>query len=528
MKCDVLIVGGGTGGSAAAAALKGRGLTVVLTEETDCLGGQFTSQCVPPDEHPWIEQFGCTRRYREFRYRARRSALTRTSRADLSPYDGGFNPGQGWVSRLCTLPSDFALAFRTQLESGPVVGPDSEGSLLVLLRHVATAAMTDGCTVRAVHVRNVATGEEQWIEPRFVLDATETGDLLPMTGTEWTLGAESKDETGEPHAVDGPAQPDNVQAFTWCAAIEWDGSGADHTIAEPEDYGFWREFVPPHWTGRLLDLTFPNVRTGEPMTLPLFEPEDGEVSTYRSGGPLTLFGYRQIVSQSQGIQGSNPVTVMNWPQNDYMTGSIVEVDGASREAHLRGSRQLTLSVLYWLQTETGFRGLRLRPDVTGTRDGLAKAPYIREGRRIKSLTTVLEQDVAVDCNPGRDRARDVADSVGVGAYRIDLHPAVNGAATIDIGALPFQIPLGALVPKETANLLPACKNIGTTHVTNGCFRLHPVEWNIGESAGLLALFCIVHGVPPQAVHASPALLAEFQGLLIREGIETEWPRLGPL
>ena len=36
------------------------------------------------------------------------------------------------------------------------------------------------------------------------------------------------------------------------------------------------------------------------------------------------------------------------------------------------------------------------------------------------------------------------------------------------------------------NLLPAGKNLGTTHITNGCYRVHPVEWNIGESAGALA------------------------------------------
>ena len=37
------------------------GRTVVLTEPTDWIGGQLTSQAVPPDEHPWIEQFGAQR-----------------------------------------------------------------------------------------------------------------------------------------------------------------------------------------------------------------------------------------------------------------------------------------------------------------------------------------------------------------------------------------------------------------------------------------------------------------------------------
>jgi NADPH-dependent 2,4-dienoyl-CoA reductase/sulfur reductase-like enzyme len=55
------------GGFAAALAAASMGKRVVVVEETDWLGGQLTSQGVPPDEHPWIEQFGCTRSYRRFR-----------------------------------------------------------------------------------------------------------------------------------------------------------------------------------------------------------------------------------------------------------------------------------------------------------------------------------------------------------------------------------------------------------------------------------------------------------------------------
>src|SRR5206468_9538617 len=69
------------------------------------------------------------------------------------------------------------------------------------------------------------------------------------------------------------------------------------------------------------------------------------------------------------------------------------------------------------------------------------------------------------------------------ALPIYLHPSSGGDNYIDVSSLPFQIPLGSLIPKRVENLLPACKNLGTTHITNGCYRLHPVEWNIGESAG---------------------------------------------
>jgi len=73
------------------------------------------------------------------------------------------------------------------------------------------------------------------------------------------------------------------------------------------------------------------------------------------------------------------------------------------------------------------------------------------------------------------------------------------------------------------NLLPACKNLGTTHITNGCFRLHPVEWNIGESAGALAAFCLRHKLEPKQVREDSQRLLEFQSLLIDQGVELEWP-----
>jgi hypothetical protein len=75
------------------------------------------------------------------------------------------------------------------------------------------------------------------------------------------------------------------------------------------------------------------------------------------------------------------------------------------------------------------------------------------------------------------------------------------------------------------NLLPACKNIGATHLTNGCFRLHPVEWNIGESAGYLAAYSIEKGIMPRDVRNNEELLTEFQQLLVRQGIELDWPRI---
>ena len=73
------------------------------------------------------------------------------------------------------------------------------------------------------------------------------------------------------------------------------------------------------------------------------------------------------------------------------------------------------------------------------------------------------------------------------------------------------------------NLLGAGKNIGTTHITNGGYRLHPVEWNIGEAAGRLPPSARNTASLPHAVHASAEETTEFQRELAAAGVELRWP-----
>ncbi|MFH1567686.1 MAG: FAD-dependent oxidoreductase, partial [Gemmatimonadota bacterium] len=198
------------------------------------------------------------------------------------------------------------------------------------------------------------------------------------------------------------------------------------------------------------------------------------------------------------------------------------------------AREQALCFFYWMQTEaprpdggSGYPGLYLRPDITGTDDGFAKYPYIRESRRLQALFVVTENHVGHEAR-GQDRAEAFADSVGIGSYRIDLHPSTGGDNYVDIASLPFQIPLGALVPVRVENLLAAGKSLGTTHISNGCYRLHPVEWNVGEAAGLLAAFCLEQGAGPMAVYGSREQTEAFQALLRRQGVELNWPAIGPV
>jgi hypothetical protein len=526
---ELLIVGAGVGGVAAALAALRRGRTVTMTEEYRWIGGQLTVQGTPPDEHPWIEDFGATASYREFRNRVRRYYVENYALTDRARRDPLFNPGNATVSKLAGEPRVFKAVLDEML--APWI---ASGKLRLLTSVRLIGCATDGDSVREAEFEDLESGDRFIVSAHYVIDATELGDVLEAAGVEHVTGTESRAETGEPSAPE-TADPMNMQSFSWPFAVEYDPEG-DHTIDRPSEYARLLTFRPPFWPGNYLSFTYPEPRTLAPVNAE-FEPHsDGPddllvADQSKDPGSSNLWVYRRILWRHNFADGSQPrdVSLVNWPMSDYLDGPLFGGTADDTARQRAGARQLSLSYLYWLQTEaprpdggTGWKGLRLRPDVMGTDDGLSIGPYVRESRRIRALRTVVEQDISLAAR-GPGGAVRYDDTVGIGAYRIDLHPSTGGDNYIDVACNPFHIPLSALVPQRVTNLLPAAKNIGTTHITNGCYRVHPAEWNIGESAGALASFCLAKGTTPHATAASAALIAEFQQDLLRDGVPLAWP-----
>lgn len=511
-KKDLVIVGGGFGACAAALSACAKGLTVVMTEETDWIGGQVTSQGVPPDEHPWIESFGSTRLYQTYRQRVRdfyRNNMT------VREEEAAFNPGDGIVSNICHDPRVTLHVLQEMLLPYQLTN-----QLTILYETVVTAVRRERATIHELTYKNLQTNETANVTASFFIDASETGKMLPLAGVPYVTGAEAQSETGEKNAVE-QANPNDIQAFTQVLAMEY-REGEDHVIEEPEMYSFWKEFHPDIWPDKYLSFYAPHPITKEKREYTLFKEETG----------FPLWDYRRILATKQFALpfAAGEITLMNWPQNDYFLGNNYDVSVAQKKKAEYEAKQLSLSLFYWLQTEAprpdggkGYPGLKLRPDVFGTEDGLAKAAYIRESRRIKAVYTIVEQDLSFEANPGAKAGKRYRDRVGVGSYSIDLHPSMAGRTYLDIKVLPYHIPLGALIPKEMDNLLAGCKNIGTTHVTNGCYRLHPTEWNIGEVCGALVAFCLEKNTTPKEVRSDDALLEAFQSRLRADGVELEWP-----
>ena len=213
LDCDVLVVGAGCGGIAAALTAARMGRSVVLTEPTRWVGGQLTSQAVPADEHPWIETTGATASYRHMREAVRQRYRDARPLTEEARRDAHLNPGRAWVSAVAAEPVVVQDVLRDLLRA-----EEARGRLRLLLSTVPVSAGVDGDRVEAVSFSS--PDGDTTVTAGYVLDATEEGDLLPLTGCEHVVGAESVADTGELHALDGPADPLDQQAVTWCFALE--------------------------------------------------------------------------------------------------------------------------------------------------------------------------------------------------------------------------------------------------------------------------------------------------------------------
>lgn len=505
IETDALVVGASLGGVQAALSLLEAGRDVLLTEATSWIGGQLTSQAVPLDEHRYIEQFGCTARYRAFRDAVRQHYATNENlKEGIDPKQ--LNPGNAWVTRMAFEP-DVA---HTLLQSS--LSPYLDRNLTLRMDTKAIAADVTGDRVTSITLEHQPTRTQTIVRFQHVLDGTDEGDLLPLCGVEYTTGRESVDQTREYHAT-ATADPTDRQPVTHVVAMEW-VEGATKPIPEPPYYAYFKALQTPYSEYPVLSPYGPDSSTGTARHFDTYE------------GQYALWRYRRFYDPTQFDPPQHRErTTINWPQNDYFLGNPFDDEYA--DIHRKMAKELTRSFVYYLQTEMpregdkkGYPEMQIATDALGTSDGFAMTPYVRESRRIVAMKTIREDDVSARANK---QLPHVDDSIGVGSYHIDLHITTRSHRFFFDNTWPFEIPLGAMIPIRIQNLLPACKNIGTTHLTNGCFRLHPVEWNVGEVAGHLVDFLIRHALTPQAMYANKALVELFQRELDEHGIERSWP-----
>ena len=501
---DVVVVGASFGGVAAAlAAAADINVRVALLEATNWIGGQATSQGVSrwDEASVGLLQTTCgTKSYRDLRH-----AIARYyhANATLSQFGAGqthFNPGFAATNFPFSVDPKVTQLVLRELVAGLASRLD-----LHLQTSVVSVDVMNGAVTR------LTTSSGDTFTARAYLDATDLGDLLPLAKLPWTIGAEAHADTHEPDAP-ALAHPEWVQPISVPIAIER-RDGENHIIAKPANY----EDIARRQRFHIVDGDI-----------------NGVLRPLPPGGQESLFGYRQYIDARNFADPdyAHDRTTLNVGSNDYMDATLPSGDVARDREIYEGAKAASIAFLYWLQTDVprdtgdgnGYPNLAVRTDAFGTPDGCAPQAYIRESRRIDAEERILQQDIAKKSFPaGTPRARLFPSSCGIGTYGIDIHAATGpGTPWLAFETLHFQIPLGSLLPKQLDNFIAACKNIGATHLTSGAYRVHPVEWAIGEAAGVLAAFAARQGVSPKDVYRQDDRRMTYQYRLLARGIPIYW------
>lgn len=497
--CDVVILGGGLGGSAAALTAASQGAYVCLTEPTNWLGGQMTSQGISAfDDNEWIETTGAARSFQLLREKIREHYAPRL-RGGVKA-DSSLNPGLCWVSYECSEANVDRAVLQTMLE--PLV---QSGRLAVYLRSAPIAAVRNGDRIKNVTIYNFETHRFHRLTGKMFIDATELGEFLLLVGMRFVTGAESRRETGEPDAP-AEADPAAAQSFTYAFVLKQAQAADEH--AKPIGY----DTYAPHFSFRSTDAD------GTTLTYGMF--------AQLAKTPGSFWTYRRLIAKEQFKPGtySSDLSMINWDSNDVCDVRLLSADPLEEAQALQHGKQVSRAFAWWLQHDVprddgkgnGYPELRVVVSALGSVDGLSQFPYVRESRRIRALRTIHEQDLAT----AGARAVPFEDSVGIGQYAIDIHACGTGPHLPS--SKPYQIPLGALIPADVSNLLAASKNIGTTHITNGAYRVHPTEWAIGVAAGAVAAQAVGEKVTPRTIEEAPDRLRRLQWALISSGQPLVW------
>ena len=436
---DIIIIGGGAGGTSAGIQASRMGAHVQIVEATPWLGGMLTSAGVSAIDGNHDMPSGI---WGEFRQKLR------------DHYGGAKALATGWVSHTLFEPS---IGNKILQEMADIP------NLAIAFNTIYTDIKKDGAGWKVSYIQE---GKNYTIKAKILIDATEIGELLPLVGADFRLGMDSKSDTGEKEA---PEKANNiVQDLTYVliledVSVDFRLRGNDRKkglVKKPKNY----------------------------------DPKSYECACKREDGEM--FGGVSNCEQMLNYgRLPNNKYMMNWPNcgNDFYL-NWPELSSKERKEKLAAAKAFTQGFVYYIQNELGFKNLRVAEEFP-IKDNFPMIPYDREARRVKGkvFLTVDHLERPYDFNIYKT-------GIAVGDYPIDHHHDKNPDAPeidfINIKVPSYNVPLGSLIPDNVENFIVAEKNISVSNIVNGATRLQPVVLGIGQAAGALAATAIKENKKP--------------------------------
>ncbi len=511
---DIIVAGAGTGGFGAALQAARLGARVLLLEETDMIGGQMANAAVTSMDEGGFWGKNTPRErgiFREFH----ESAVIHYYTILKDPFtayhfnrqsEGGFEPrvARGILYGLIKETRDRTINGR------PVV-------LDLAVRTKVTAVQKQGDTITGATLSEWTEKgpQEKMVACKVLIDATEYGDVLPLTGAAYRVGTSTSDK------ID-PASP--LQEHTWVGVIR------EYPQGVPAEF----QFKEPPPTSEWVKSRFKNYSlVGAPTWGQAKEPGKARLWwTYVAwrGMPDSLSPATGELTEERhtrcGLNGGNDYAV---------TAGAVE-DMKLRNEMERGGIYKTLGIIWWFQNILGvpwsvtedegyatpyqiarMRERGIREDLIPIAARLPQLPYARESRRLVGVQMVRGEDIYLRTR-GDMSSKHWADAVSINDYSIDLH-GTDDAIETDLdepnyinNTGPYQIPFGAFIPVKVDGLLGAEKNIGQSRIVNGSTRLQPSTMLNGQAAGAIAALAVQKNLQPRQLN-----IIDVQSTLLAAG-----------
>ncbi|MGB3401765.1 MAG: FAD-dependent oxidoreductase [Microcoleaceae cyanobacterium] len=459
LRTEVLVVGGGTGGTAAALQAARRGAKTLIVSEFPWLGGMLTAAGVSAVDGNELAAFQ-TGIWRAF--------LQELQQRQPQGLDNG------WVSFFTFNPRLGAEIFADWVRQQP--------NLRWISGSIPKEVLVEHHQVVGVRFADFTVFAE------IIVDATELGDLLALAAVTYRWGWELKSQWQEPSAPVNThylSKLSPVQAPTWVILLKDYGKTVTAPQVPPPPNYQPQQFTGA-WENHGVERFLSYGGLGDDSIM-INWPCEGNDYGEKLQRLIESETSRQALHQEM-IWHSQSFAYFIQTQLGRRYGLATGIFPAIHPQHLQFSPN----------TQTAF----------------ALHPYYRESRRLQGITTITELDIlpmknsqvaALPCNQNGE-----CDTIAIGNY-INDHHYTQGSFPLQPKSIrwggrwtgtPFTIPYRAIIPKEIDGLLVADKNISVSHIANGATRLQPVVLGIGQAAGMAAALCIELNCQPRDLPVS--------------------------
>ncbi len=491
---DVVIAGGGTGGTAAAIQASRLGVSVLVIEPTSMLGGQATAAGV-------------------------------STMDDMSRLESGIY--KEFIDSVEKYYSDMKKSINTPYwkENGKAFEPSAGDKILKkmaesadILFHSNVIGVKNENEEKSVTVQTPEGVRE--INFKILIDATEYGDILPMVGARYRSGNFISPNISK-NAF--------IQDITWTAIIRKYPEGVPERLKPKNplpDYERAKKNYERYVTEDGFDF-----KGRYPVKMPVnLISHNAYRAVPDSFTPGSYTGAKKNWNKisKTGVNWGNDYPGIYMLMNHYGLNVMYLEDKETRAKMERDALIKTLHFIYYIQNELGAEWSvdeneygeipEAAKDFPDEWKEIAKhmppIPYVRESRRVLGNYTLISKAVHENSLSWRNgnKNHEFSDSIAIGGYNLDLH---GGDDDDDIESElgekqssiwnnmpqgPFQVPMKILIPESVDNFVAAEKNLSMSRLVSSALRLQPITMMTGQAAGTLAAVAVKNNLQPREVH----------------------------